>query len=264
MLCIRNLPKLFTRDDPWVLHKTLGFACLGHFVLRLTQAPDLGFRRDAETIFWILMHAALSWSSLIFKIPTKRIAGKPMIYPEFRLHSIAFATRSLASMLLVYLDLTQYNIVLVLATMAAADTITAAYHDPTNGNTMRDMPTTWNRDFFQAFYAMSQVLATMEILVARSFDKVFLLLIPIQLAAFTMTLVRKSILTTEGWHIIYSLSLGICYVYGFTNGAGTDRLTYWITALGVYAGRVHFRWNKYNLWVCAWLATSTVYMRPPT
>jgi len=41
---------------------------------------------------------------MIFKIPLKRIASGYRIWPEYRLHSIFFALRSLSMMLLIWLS----------------------------------------------------------------------------------------------------------------------------------------------------------------
>jgi hypothetical protein len=45
-----------------------------------------------------ILHAGLSWSSLLFHIPAKRNKSNPMIWPEFRWHSICFACRSFVAM----------------------------------------------------------------------------------------------------------------------------------------------------------------------
>ena len=43
---------------------------------------------------WLLPHALLSLSSIKFPVPRERIAKKPMIWQEFRMHNIIFALRS--------------------------------------------------------------------------------------------------------------------------------------------------------------------------
>lgn len=50
------------------------------------------------------MHAGLSVSSIIFHIPKVRIKEGSRIWPEFRLHSIVFACRSLACMSIVWYE----------------------------------------------------------------------------------------------------------------------------------------------------------------
>jgi hypothetical protein len=48
--------------------------------------------------------------------------------------------------------------------------------------------------------------ATMAVLIG-SFSGVFLLLLPIQVAAFGMTLVKKSLISNVTWHALYTASL---------------------------------------------------------
>lgn len=90
------LKKLKTKEDPHHLHKTLGIFCLFNYVYRYYLLLSVGNMRlnNLYGILSILVHAALSLSSLIFYIPLKRNPLKPMIYPEYRLHSIIFALRS--------------------------------------------------------------------------------------------------------------------------------------------------------------------------
>jgi len=75
--------KLFSREDPLNLHKTLGLLAIASFTYRygfVFQARgDLGF--DGTIFDWVTMglHLALSLSSVIFHVPAKRIAKKPMM-----------------------------------------------------------------------------------------------------------------------------------------------------------------------------------------
>lgn len=81
----------------------------------------------------------LSSTSLIFKIPSNRIVGKPMIYPEFRIHSIIFAYRGIIYTFLFYYNFPiYYNYLSCIITMLAADRITNYYKSTTK--TMRNMP----------------------------------------------------------------------------------------------------------------------------
>jgi hypothetical protein len=43
---------------------------------------------NSFSLFLIAVHGVLSISSLIFRLSMVRNPSKPMIYPEFRLHSI--------------------------------------------------------------------------------------------------------------------------------------------------------------------------------
>ena len=99
--------QLFTREDKFNFHKTLDFACLLSYVVRFAHVGprDMLFGADGGTAVTIAVHTLLSVSSLVFRIPTKRIAGGYRIWPEYRLHSIIFACRSLAGMALTWYEL---------------------------------------------------------------------------------------------------------------------------------------------------------------
>jgi hypothetical protein len=182
------------------------------------------FDNSIFTFLAILLHSALSLTSLIFKIPDYRVQSGPMIYPEFRLHSIVFAMRSLVVMLLMYVS-RKFDIVLplyfrgfvVLLTMHLADRITKSYK--AQGTTMRGMPfpeyiPEAYREHLNTFYSVSQLFATAQMMFAYRLDEVFLILYPIQIAAFLMTCVRKSIISAGAWHFYYALALGLNYVCG--------------------------------------------------
>lgn len=146
------------------------------------------------------MHFALSISSMIFKIPEQRIRSSPMIYPEFRLHSIVFASRSLLIMTLLFFArkfdivlLHNFRGVVVLLTMVLADIVTNSFKD--QGKTMRGMPfpeyvSQPMRNWINTFYSTSQIFATAQMIFCIGLDEAFLVLFPIQIAAFLMTCVR--------------------------------------------------------------------------
>ena len=60
-------------------HKTFGIFALLHFIYRFQHVgpTDMNFSANPMTVFCLAMHALLSASSLIFKIPIKRIAEGP-------------------------------------------------------------------------------------------------------------------------------------------------------------------------------------------
>ena len=95
---------LVTRDDPMHMHKLLGLFCFLHALYRFAVsfvARDMGFQTDSTTLACVAAHACLSLSSLIFALPKRRIRDGSRIWPQYRLHSIIFACRSLCFMLLV-------------------------------------------------------------------------------------------------------------------------------------------------------------------
>jgi hypothetical protein len=134
-----NVHKLMTKEDGHYghVHKIIGTAALVHYGYRtylLMTTGSMQFDDSNFTLACILLHMVLSVSSFIFKIPNNRINSAPMIYPEFRLHSIIFAYRSLIVMLLMWSSKRWDTVfplyfrgVVVLLTMAAADTVTNRY-----------------------------------------------------------------------------------------------------------------------------------------
>lgn len=262
---LRNVRKLFTHEDVGNIHKTLGILCLVHFTYRMAVQPI--FEKDAQyhitAPILATLHFALSATSLIFHIPTNRIKGAPMIWPLFRLHSIIFATRSIIVMMVVWASqqfaFTRLTSDLakgatVIGTLVAADIVTRTHKS--QDTTMRDMPfppATPTRliTITNFYYSISQILATLNTLYATTIGNPFMLLLPIQLAAFFMTLVRKGILTAGGWHILYALALGYNYYYGKFIDTSYNGYPYWLSAVAIAIFRFKFRTNKYVLWAAA-------------
>jgi len=235
------------------LHKTLGLVSVLHFALQFGRFFKFGTMYfDDRTWLFLVFHFLLSWSSLIFHLPAIRSVHAPMIWPEFRAHSILFATRSLVAMALTMHEVSSpwTRFANVLTTMALADLATMYYK--VNVTTMRDMPfPDWvsqtTRDRVNLYYSVSQVLATGILLFSPSMERALFILFPIQIAAFLMTLVRKQIISPLSWHVLYAVSLGLNYLHSLL---ALDNLP-----IGFYLGcllfcvmRFRYRWNKYFLW----------------
>jgi hypothetical protein len=266
MAQFENLHKLVPRhsEDVLHIHKTLGILCMVHYLVRfvlLVVTGSMWFDSSWPTLFWIFIHAGLSGTSLVFKIPLKRNPVSPMIWPEFRLHSILFAYRSLVVMLLMWAFqnmpvsplLYWMRGAVVLSTIYLADRTTWYYKRieavGKSDSTMRGMPMpdSWSPGTVACvnmYYSVSQVLATLGTLTAGSMEVHFLILFPIQLAAFLMTCVRKGIITSTAWHVLYAGALGLNYLY-WTRGV---HLLSVVVVLIVCLARFVWRVNKYLLW----------------
>lgn len=215
MFNINNFFKLSTKEDSNHLHKGLGIVCLINYVYRYCNYIINGTMNLNNNlgVFLIITHGVLSLSSLIFHIPGIRNSLKPMIYPEFRLHSILFGSRSVIISLLYYYNFHYLYVILVCyLTMIGADMVTNNYNkDNKNGKTMRNMPFNNISEDAQKkivkMHSYMQIGATTYML--GNIESAFSPLFAIQIAAFLMTLVRKSIITSKMWHSIYSLSLWI-------------------------------------------------------
>jgi hypothetical protein len=215
---LHNSYKLVTKEDPTHLHKLLGGICLAHYIYRYYLLFTTGTMslRTPVAYYMVGVHGLLSCSSMIFHIPNQRIKGGPMIYPEYRLHSIAFALRSVVCYYFTYHQFSQWwNAAVCLATMLIADIVSANY--PSGTTTMRKMPFASNvdssdRDKIILFQSLHQITATLYMI--GNEETCFSPMFAIQFSAFLMTLVRKSIISSNGWHILYNFSLWInifCY-----------------------------------------------------
>jgi hypothetical protein len=120
--------------------------------------------------------------------------------------------------------------------MYLADIVSKNY--PSGTTTMRKMPfdnhiAVADREHIISMQSVHQIVATMYMV--GNEDSCFSPLFAIHFAAFLMTLVRKSIITTSVWHLLYNFSLGInvfclyslsiSYIYG--NFIAIQLFYYW-------------------------------------
>lgn len=265
--------RLFTKEDKLNFHKTLGICCLISYIVRFSRVGprDMGFGDTTATIASIFLHLTLSVSSLVFRIPMKRIASGYRIWPEYRIHSIVFACRSLACMLLTWLEIHygrepnyHANAAIVLGTIAAADLGSRAM-GPTGSagrsSTIQDLDAGPATRFF--FSAM-QFHATMGCMLGvRRYSTQFVYVWIIQLNAFLMTLRRKNLAPHGALVTVYGLML----VFGFLVASYEMQRVgafLMVNALGNFAAvlRLGLRLPKYPMWagmaVLTHLARSTI------
>lgn len=163
-------------------------------------------------IFAVLLHMALPVSSLRFPIPTKRNIVAPMIWHEFRLHSIIFAARHVLCTILALVAPTSRVVALVIVhfTLHFASWVQEHRGDP-NVRTTNAMPYAngLSRQEIQHtknMYARSQFVAT-----AFSISDLpslrFIPLLGIQISPLLMTLVRKGKIGAAAYHRVYAWSL---------------------------------------------------------
>lgn len=210
---LENIYKLVTNEDRFHIHKTMGVACLVNFFYRYFLLLTTGSMNLAtgEGIGFICLHGLLSASSLIFHLPDNRISGKPMIYPEMRLHTIIFTMRSVLCCLSYFLELHQtFRFFLIMATMFSADMVTEHYKLKNYGTTIRNMPydarvTEEAKESVRLMNSQMQIGATLFMLGGS--ESAFFPMFAIQFASLLSTLVRKSIISANMWHILYAISL---------------------------------------------------------
>ena len=232
---------LFTNHDRFHLHKVLGFGCLFNFFLRIYWLVVYGsmyIYADSLTSLLIpVAHMTLSLSSFIFHVPLTRLNSKIIIWKELQLHNMVFTSRSATIMLYSLLcsrssrmttatttSETPYpylyqtgKFALVVAHHLLADYITAKYNR-NEKTTTRDI--NWEnisddtKAIMKRYYAVCQILAINALILTENepygsgaVESAFLVMFPIQLSTFLMTLVRKSIISNISWHIFYGVSL---------------------------------------------------------
>ena len=151
---------------------------------------------------------------------------------------------------------------IVLATMHGADRISDSFKN--HGTTMRAMPfpeyvSPSIRKHLNTFYSVSQLFATANCMFSGP-EEAFMALFPIQVAAFLMTCVRKSIISAGAWHYYYTLALMTNYALSpITSSFRTEYLQehgypvgrlFVACSMAVIYLRVFFlkAFNKYKLW----------------
>uniref|UniRef100_A0A7S1AEP9 Uncharacterized protein n=1 Tax=Noctiluca scintillans TaxID=2966 RepID=A0A7S1AEP9_NOCSC len=219
------MAKLFSHHDTFHVHAVLGVVALLHILYRFLCMLACGkdtFAPSLTSVALLGVHFLLHASSFQFVLPRHRMRSKPMIWPEFRMHSACFAYRNLTGALLAIFfplwwwrgPLTVSSMVvrlaLALTTCSAADLVTSKVgsRDARTTNAMPYPPNTppHIQDTVKKFYAKCQFAATSLALFACpvvSFGPVF----AIEIAPLLMTLVRKGIVGARCYHVVYSLSL---------------------------------------------------------
>ena len=248
---------LFTHHDAFHVHKILGFGCLAHYAYRICNKFIYGtmFFDSNSIVTYIApaVHLTLSLSSFIFRVPKNRFNTKAIIWKELQLHNIIFTSRSVCMMyhalLMPEKNINLYfysRLAIVGLHHIAADMVTNRYQID-DKTTTRDIPYDTDNKLVKyinkKYYAISQLLALIGVLVSNNCENGFLIMFPIQLSTFLMTLVRKNMISNNTWHIMYGLSLTLPYITNISNWQH-DKSNIYITILFV-ASRLFFNFNKY-------------------
>jgi hypothetical protein len=182
----------------------------------------------------VLLHGAMSCSSLLLPLPKKRNFSSPMIWPEFRFHSITFALRHVIATVGTIAKLWPEHwilnfsarLLLVLAVTRVASFITDVYGDREQ-RTTNSMPYPESVDDrkqknVKLFYTRAQFGATATVFIPDATLN-YAPLLAIQMAPLLMTLVRKGKVGALTYHRVYALALGLGYV---ANGVVLFRLAW--------------------------------------
>jgi hypothetical protein len=269
-----NIYKLFTKEDGnyFHIHKILGSISLLNYSYRFYlwyNYNTMFIVPNFSNIILIFSHALLSASSFFFKLSSKRIRVTPIIWPEGRLHSIIFGYRSIFIIFIFFIYWkTHYEVlnyvrgIIVILTIKCADYVTNYYKLELkileeNDSTMRKMPISSNIsekiiNNLNIFYSISQIFATMNCIFAKNIERVFLVLFPIQIAMFLMTLAKKNIISSSGWHLWYSISLLINYFFQLYSKKYyfdiIEKIIYFSLGISFTIMRLKYNYNKYYLW----------------
>lgn len=211
------MARLLTNHDKYHIHAILGLMVLMHYSLRwyLIFMHGDAFSNQNNMLFnvlAVLLHSALPLSALPLPIPRARNLVAPMIWEEFRLHSVVFASRHTSSTVAALLAPSCYWIQLVIVHLTLFG---ASWASEKHGNqeqrTTNAMPyaTQMEAEKMQHaknMYARAQFMATAFTLVGQP-TLSFIPTLGIQSAPFLMTLVRKGKISTSTYHQVYAWTL---------------------------------------------------------
>ena len=255
--------KLFTKEDPRFLHKSLGLLALVSFVYRyffvLRLTGNLGF--DGSLFDWltIALHMGLSASSMIFHVLARRILNKPMIiWKEYRLHAIVFTLRCCSVFAFARLrpsDLAGTDVegillwALVISHHLVVDEITRRFgpEDKAQTTVRCDGNSNLGTKIILRFYAFYQICALGSHLVphTRLGDLGYNALVAIQSSAFLMTLFRKNLIRYYTHGLVYTACLVLSL--NFIKVAHPEFL-FWGKVCAAFLVRTQLRMNKYVIW----------------
>ena len=257
--------KLKTKEDPYHVHKTLGMLALCSFFYRYfyvyPTTGTLGFDGPESQNAWLdwatmFVHTLLAFSSMLFRVPKKRIPAKPMvIYEEYRQHAMVFTARCFTVFSLAYLFPSSPCYVIPVAVMAhhlVADRITSIWGTENNtavrANAARVNHSTFYRNVAK-LYSLYQFLAIASHILpnARLAELGYNAVIAIQSSAFMMTLYRKRIIRGRTHMAVYSFCL-VLSAFHIVRLIGFSATLMTIVAFLVRINLPRNLSNKYVVW----------------
>jgi len=236
---------LFTHHDYLHLHAISGFLVIVNFIYIFYNIVLYG--SGNYNVLLCANHSILGLLALQFSLPTKRNFEKPMIWKEFRLHSILFTLYNFDYYIIKHF--------VIIITLYCADIITNNYGD-NNSRTTNSMPYCDHLDIdsinkIKLSYTKKQFGATL-FCILHSPDCNFLPLYGLQFAPFMMTLVRKGKIQTNTYHIIYSISLllpfYLYFIFVRQLEFSISDIIFGIFYDIVFTLRCNYKINKYILW----------------
>jgi len=265
------LGRLFTKEDGYNVHKMLGIFILLHTFYRIYTACDMqldgGFTSEILSLGLCWVNMILQVSSFLFEVPRARLLGSPMIWQEWRAHNLIFVLRHVLAFTICWGYLRWVNIDNTAATFVvdmllfavlyfqlySVDVVTAYIREDKHTSLTASWPfwdgcPLWLESAIKWYYTIAQFQASSLLVMTGSslFDK-YMVIFPFQFASFLMTLVRKGIITTKGFHAGYLWSLWM--VVWLILGPQTLMLSVasWSMWIMLYIWR-SYGLSKYALW----------------
>lgn len=181
-----------------------------------------------------------------------------MIWKEFRSHNIIFGCRSVICCISNWIEMNNIynnninNIIKSCITILIfyyADIITKS-KKVEKESTTRTLPY-WDgcskklQQNIKKFYSFAQFQATLACVMSNNINAAFTVMFPIQIASLLMTCVRKGLLTSKQYHILYFISLLIPTILHINyNKFYVLNIISFIT----WYSRINFKINKYYIW----------------
>eukprot|EP00933_Yihiella_yeosuensis_P058495 TRINITY_DN5900_c0_g1_i1.p1 TRINITY_DN5900_c0_g1~~TRINITY_DN5900_c0_g1_i1.p1 ORF type:complete len:1007 (-),score=175.97 TRINITY_DN5900_c0_g1_i1:120-3140(-) len=270
------MSRLFTKEDKNNFHKILGFYMLGHTAFRMWQKLNLveeaGFTTSWLSLASVCVCFILQATSFQFDVPKARLLGSPMIWQEWRAHNMVFVARHILGFTInwaflrweesgalnaenfarAYAFLELSLIAALFWQLYTVDVITAWIREDKHTSLTASWPfwdgcPLWLEKGIKFYYTIAQFQASALLIFCEGMlDVNFLVIFPFQFASFLMTLVRKGIITTKGFHAGYLWSLFMVVWLAI----GPDWYTWtfsWMFWFALYAVRFSGL-SKYGLW----------------
>ena len=182
---------------------------------------DMAFRTHPElTVPTVLLHLLLNVSSFAFALPQKRIKEGTRMWPESRIHTLCFVSRSFAILLWAWFEThvlvsgePHYwvNTVIVMANFVAVDYGSSTVKHPSQTIRHANAPAP-----LKFFFSMMQFWATANCLMGfrQRISMQFFAVFVMQITAFITTLRRKNIVQHWTVVVLYALQLGLAVFMG--------------------------------------------------
>ena len=221
------MTKLFTRHDIYHSHAILGVLSIIHIFYRFILAIIYGNAFIKNSIIndniLLLLHFFLHITSFQFTLPYNRNMNKPMIWNEFRFHSMIFTYRHLIFTVVKshnIITILNYNntfiqLFIVLITCYISDYATKLYgsYEIRTTNKM-PYPEYYSNNRIiinKKFYSYAQFYATVWGAMGNM-TTAFMPIVAIEIAPFLMTLVRKGKINSHVYHSVYRWCLLSNYI----------------------------------------------------